>query len=104
MADAGDESFEKFLREQSQQGATPFFVMITIREKLHGVIELYKATLEAYEKVPTGHKTKLERFSAMLMKKAEQAIDQFDFLIADSAEGDEPDPDGKGETDDSGPS
>ena len=91
----GDKDFEKFLENQNQ-GSAPFFVMLTIREKMNGVLELYKSTLDAALKVSDqALKKKLNQFCEDLIEASKQTIDQFDYLIADSLELDEDDDDEK---------
>jgi len=91
-----DEAFEQFLK--SQQGeSVPFFVMVTIREKMGGIVNLYKATLEALEKESkdSNYRKKLEHYANELMDWAELSMNQFDNLIMDAVGDEEGDPDDK---------
>ena len=87
-----DKEFEQFLRQQSS-GSTPFFIMVTVREKLAGIENLYKTTAEALSssaaKENAPFKKRLEAFMDQLIEKANLTIEQFDWLISDFLEDDE---------------
>jgi len=88
-----DESFEQFLKSHSGgTPSTPMFVMITIKSKMDGIANMYKDTLDFLKSEPKESLTrkKAENFAGLLISKAELTIDQFDYLIADTMDEEDP--------------
>lgn len=85
-----EKELEGYLNQDNSNNSNLFFITLTIREKVRSISELYKTTLEGYNQsssgppgTASGSKKKLEEFTGWLIDAAKEAINQFDFLIAD---------------------
>ena len=97
-----ERDLEGYLNQDNSNNSNLFFITLTIREKVRSISELYKTTLDSYNQssagppgTASGSKKKLEEFTGWLIDAAKEAINQFDFLIADQLiddENDSPEP------------
>lgn len=85
-----ERDIEGYINQDNSNNSNLFFITLTIREKVRSISELYKTTLDSYNQssagppgTASGSKKKLEEFTGWLIDAAKEAINQFDFLIAD---------------------
>lgn len=92
----GDQEFQDFInsnRNNNDKDDLPSFLLIGIREKLRSLSELYKNSIDFYLKLETEDalKNPIKYFIRHLIKNSNETIKQFDYLLIDSAIGDDED-------------
>jgi hypothetical protein len=95
----GDRDFEKFLRENS--GPVLPFPLIVLREKVKAILTMYSDTLEGYIKLTSMEiidtdkksdllKDRLTEYLDTCAKVANETFEQFNFLLIEDDENDDP--------------
>jgi hypothetical protein len=90
----GDQDFEKFINDgDTEDTKVPFFLLVSVREKLNAINDLYNTSLEHYSKIgdKDGLKADMHDFISKLMAAGINGLEQLNMIMATEIDDDYPD-------------